>query len=109
MVDIVAPTGIEIKSSEIELIDESIEETNARKQRRDSRKKSNVWEMQMQLQENQQELVTTPQNIPLPPLGVAEMPQINRQIICSECSSRFEASMGLKMVKCPICDNRISL
>ena len=109
VVDIVEPTDIEIKSSEIELIDESIEETNARKQRRDSRKKSDVWEMQMQLQENQQELVTTPQNIPLPPLGVAEMPQINRQIICSECSSRFEASMGLKMVKCPICDNRISL
>ena len=109
VVDIVEPTDIEIKSSEIELIDESIEETNARKQRRDSRKKSDVWEMQMQLQENQQELVTTPQNIPLPPLGVVEMPQINRQIICSECSSRFEAYMGLKMVKCPICDNRISL
>ena len=39
----------------------------------------------------------------------SEIPQINRPILCPECSSRFEVSMGLKMIKCPICDNRISL
>ena len=109
VVDIVESTDIEIKSSEIELIDEEIEETNARKQRRDSRKNTNAWNTQMQLQESKQELVEPLQKIPLPPLGVAEIPQINRPILCPECSSRFEVSMGLKMIKCPICDNRISL
>jgi DNA-directed RNA polymerase subunit RPC12/RpoP len=109
VVDIVESTDIEIKSSEIELIDEEIEETNARKQRRDSRKNTNAWNTQMQLQESKQELVEPLQKMPLPPLGVAETPQINRPILCPECSSRFEVSMGLKMIKCPICDNRISL
>ena len=109
VVDIVDSTDIEIKSSEIELIDEDIEETNTRKQRRESRKNSNVREMKIGFEEKQQELSVPPQAIPLPPSGLAEMPQINRQILCPECSSRFEVSMGLKMIKCPICDNRISL
>ena len=91
------------------MIDEEIEETNARKRRRDSRKNTDAWNTQMRLQESKQELVEPLQKIPLPPLGVAEMPQINRPILCPECSSRFEVSMGLKMIKCPICDNRISL
>ena len=109
VVDIVDSTDIEIKSSEIELIDEDIEETNTRKQRRESRKNSNLREMKIGFEEKQQELSVPPQVIPLPPSGLAEMPQINRQILCPECSSRFEVSMGLKMIKCPICDNRISL
>jgi DNA-directed RNA polymerase subunit RPC12/RpoP len=103
VVDIVEPTDLEIKSSEIELIDEEMDGTsNLRKQRRNNRKISN--------QLDERVIESALQNIPLPPLGgIAEMPQINRIIICPDCSARFEVSTGLKMIKCPICENRISL
>ena len=103
VVDIVEPTDLEIKSSEIELIDEEMDGTsNLRKQRRNSRKISN--------QLDERVIESPPQTIPLPPLGdIADMPQINRIIICPDCSARFEVSTDLKMIKCPICENRISL
>mgnify|MGYP003304224469 CR=1 FL=1 len=103
VVDIVEPTDLEVKSSEIELIDENIDEnSNLRRQRRNSRKMSN--------QSDEVVMAIPPQPIALPPpVDSLEMPQINRTILCPDCSARFEVASGLKMIKCPICENRISL
>jgi Zn finger protein HypA/HybF involved in hydrogenase expression len=38
-----------------------------------------------------------------------QIPTLNRPVLCPTCTSKFEASMELKMVKCPICDSRIDL
>ena len=103
VVDIVEPTDLEVKSSEIELIDENIDEnSNLRRQRRNSRKMSN--------QSDEVVMAIPPQPIALPPpVDSLEMPQINRTILCPDCSARFEVASGLKIIKCPICENRISL
>jgi DNA-directed RNA polymerase subunit RPC12/RpoP len=103
VVDIVEPTDLEVKSSEIELIDENIDEnSNLRRQRRNSRKMSN--------QSDEVVMAIPPQPVTLPPpVDLLEMPQINRTILCPDCSARFEVAIGLKMIKCPICENRISL
>jgi DNA-directed RNA polymerase subunit RPC12/RpoP len=103
VVDIVEPTDLEIKSSEIELIEEKIDDpANLRKQRRNSRKISN--------QLSEQSIPIPRQPLPLPSTGeIQEIPQINRTILCPECSARFDVSSGLKMIKCPICESRISL
>ena len=103
VVDIVEPSDIEIKSSEIELIDmELTEGSNIRKERRQERMNASSV--------NEETASNTPEIIMPPPVNTTfPMPQINRLVVCPDCSSRFEVSIGLKMIKCPICDVRIDL
>ena len=103
VVDLVEPTDIEVKSKEVELIDEDSD--TGSKVRRDRRKNRNLSNQVIEI-----DIQNSQQSMPLPPLEpLNAIPQANRPVICPECSSRFEASMQLKMIKCPICENRISL
>ena len=103
VVDLVEPTDIEVKSKEVELIDEDSD--TGSKVRRDRRKNRNLSNQVIEI-----DIQDSQQSMPLPPLEpLNAIPQANRPVICPECSSRFEASMQLKMIKCPICENRISL
>ena len=103
VVDIVEPTDIEIKSSEIELVDSELTDgANVRKERRQERK--NV------VPENKEMMAKMPAiTMPLPEVNITQIPNMNRAVICHECAARFEVSTGLKMIKCPICDTRINL
>ncbi|MDE0953552.1 MAG: S8 family serine peptidase, partial [Candidatus Poseidoniales archaeon] len=103
VVDIVEPSDIEIKSSEIELIDmELTEGSNIRKERRQERMNASSV--------NEETASNTPEIIMPPPVNTTfPIPQINLLVVCPDCSSRFEVSIGLKMIKCPICDVRIDL
>ena len=103
VVDIVDPTDIEIKSSEIELIDpEFTSGANIRKERREERK--NIVSVNKEIMPIMPEI-----SIPAPNENIAQMPNMNRTVICSKCTSRFEVSMNLKTIKCPICEFRIDL
>ncbi len=104
VVDIVEPTDIEIKSSEIELIDSDQNDgAISRKERRNER--------QIEELATDENRVNTPVLSMPPPIinGMAESQQINRPVVCPDCSSRFEISVDLKMIKCPICNIRIDL
>ena len=103
VVDIVDPTDIEIKSSEIELIDpEFTSGANIRKERREERK--NIVSVNKEIMPIMPEI-----SISAPNENIAQMPNMNRTVICSKCTSRFEVSMNLKTIKCPICEFRIDL
>jgi len=101
VVDIVEPTDIEIKSSEIELVDSELTEgANVRKERRNERK--------VVIPENNNQLPNTPPIFNPPAIeNMMPMPEINRPVMCPSCSVKFEVSMNLSMTKCPICDFRI--
>jgi hypothetical protein len=45
--------------------------------------------------------------MPIP--GMPALPAMNQPVICNECNGRFEVGSNLKMVKCPICNERIDL
>tara|TARA_B100000900_G_scaffold407171_1_gene419416 strand:- start:86 stop:4837 length:4752 start_codon:yes stop_codon:yes gene_type:complete len=102
VIDIVEPTDLEIKSSEIELVEENLtNRSNPRKERRNNRVTNNELDDIPKISPN-----------PIAPLHndvMIENPQITKPILCPECSARFEVATGLKMIKCPICQNRISL
>jgi hypothetical protein len=100
VVDIVESTDIEIKSSEIELIDiELTDGANLRKERRQDRKTVTI----------QNDATPMPSLITSTIESDIQIPTLNRPVICPTCTARFEAAMELKMVKCPICDSRINL
>jgi hypothetical protein len=103
VVDIVEPTDIEIKSSEIELVNSELTDgANVRKERRQERKSV--------VSEHQEMIAKIPSiTMPIPEGNTSQIPNMNRAVICQECAARFEVSMGLKMIKCPICDARIDL
>ena len=101
VVDIVEPTDIEIKASEIELVDKELTEgASVRKERRNERK--------VVTPENNDQLPNMPPIfIPTPVDNMMPMPEINRPVMCPSCSVRFEVAMNLSMTKCPICNFRI--
>ena len=103
VVDIVEPTDIEIKSSEIELVNSELTDgANVRKERRQERKSV--------VSEHQEMIAKIPAiTMPIPEGNTSQIPNMNRAVICQECAARFEVSTGLKMIKCPICDARINL
>ena len=101
VVDIVEPTDIEIKSSEIELVNSELTDgANVRKERRQERK--NVVPERKEMMEKIPAII-----MPISVENTSQIPNMNRAVICHECAARFEVSMGLKMIKCPICDARI--
>jgi hypothetical protein len=100
VVDIVESTDIEIRSSEIELIDvELTDGANSRKERRQDRKTVITQNMAQPM----------PSAVTPTTKSEIQIPTLNRPVLCPTCTSKFEASMELKMVKCPICDSRIDL
>ena len=100
VVDIVESTDIEIRSSEIELIDvELTDGANSRKERRQDRKTVITQNMAQPM----------PSAVTPTTKSEIQIPTLNRPVLCPTCTSRFEALMELKMVKCPICDSRIDL
>ena len=94
----------EIKSSEIELIDS--DQNDGAISRKEITKERQIEELATD--ENR---VNTPVLSMPPPIinGMADSQQINRPVVCPDCSSRFEISVDLKMIKCPICNIRIDL
>ena len=103
VVDIVEPTDIEIRSSEIELIDvELTDGASSRKERRNERQDS-------ELPKGENKVNIPAFIIPSTVNEIVQNPLTSHPVICSDCSSRFEVSVGLKMIKCPICNYRIDL
>ena len=103
VVDIVEPTDIEIRSSEIELIDvELTDGASSRKERRNERQDS-------ELPKGENKVNIPAFIIPSTVNEIVQNPLTSHPVICPDCSSRFEVSVGLKMIKCPICNYRIDL
>lgn len=117
VVDVILETDISVSSSEVELVEEEEEElalgegASERKQRREVRARSASADPLPPL--------PLPAMTP-PPAGMKgpegspkiEFPppaQMNRSVLCNSCGGRFEVSSGLKMTKCPVCDERIDL
>ena len=118
VVDVILETDISVSSSEVELVEEEEEEgaslgegASERKRRREGRARSGHAESLPPL---------PPPAITPPPAGMpipegspkTDFPpplQMNRSVLCDSCGGRFEVSSGLKMTKCPVCDERIDL
>ena len=118
VVDVILETDISVSSSEVELVEEEEEEeaslgegASERKRRREGRARSAHAESLPPL---------PPPAITPPPAGMpipegspkTDFPpplQMNRSVLCDSCGGRFEVSSGLKMTKCPVCDERIDL
>jgi len=112
-VDVILESDISVSSSEVELVEEEVpqsEGTSERKRRRESRARP----------DQPGDLPSMPiPSIPPPDIVPSEiisrspeLPppiQMNRNVLCHSCEGRFEVPGNLKMTKCPVCDERIEL
>jgi hypothetical protein len=112
-VDVILESDISVSSSEVELVEEEVpqsEGASERKRRRESRARP----------DQAGELPSMPiPSIPPPDIVPSEiisqspeLPppiQMNRNVLCHSCEGRFEVHGNLKMAKCPVCDERIEL
>ena len=113
VVDVIEETDIPIKSSDVELVEETtISETQASTERR---KRREYRSMSMPSLGNIPEIGdgsgysppipmhVPPSPLPAPPSG------INRRVMCKSCNAIFEVESGLSRSKCPVCGERIEL
>ena len=113
VVDVIEETDIPIKSSDVELVEETtISETQASTERR---KRREYRSMSMPSLGNIPEIGdgsgysppipmhAPPSPLPAPPSG------INRRVMCKSCNAIFEVESGLSRSKCPVCGERIEL
>ena len=113
VVDVIEETDIPIKSSDVELVEETtMSETQASTERR---KRREYRSMSMPSLGNIPEIGdgsgysppipmhVPPSPLPAPPSG------INRRVMCKSCNAIFEVESGLSRSKCPVCGERIEL
>ncbi|MAU30246.1 MAG: hypothetical protein CMA26_03940 [Euryarchaeota archaeon] len=113
VVDVIEETDIPIKSSDVELVEETtMSETQASTERR---KRREYRSMSMPSLGNIPEIGdgsgysppipmhAPPSPLPAPPSG------INRRVMCKSCNAIFEVESGLSRSKCPVCGERIEL
>lgn len=113
VVDVIEETDIPIKSSDVELVEETtISETQASTERR---KRREYRSMSGSSLGNIPEIGdgsgysppipmhAPPSPLPAPPSG------INRRVMCKSCNAIFEVESGLSRSKCPVCGERIEL
>lgn len=115
VVDVILESDISVSSSDVELVEEEeVEQSEGASERRRRR-------------EIRSQPAPTGSLPPLPPPDMAVPPPnmtipgrvedsdlpppipMNRSVLCGSCGGRFEVSGGLKVTKCPVCDERISL
>jgi len=114
VVDVILESDISVSSSDVELVEEEVvqsEGASERKLRREIRSQPAPTSPLPPLPPP--DMAITPPNVPIAG-GVenSELPPpmpMNRNVLCESCGSRFEVSSGLKVAKCPVCDERITL
>jgi hypothetical protein len=109
VVDVIEETDITVKSSEVELVEPELTEgASERKKRRETRSHTTIIADSLpDMPVPALPVMPTSGTSPIP--GMPALPAMNQPVICNECNGRFEVGSNLKMVKCPICDERIDL
>ena len=110
VVDVIVESDISVRSSEVELVEESgTDSQNAsdRRRRREYRS-SNSTQSLPELDRSDEFILPIPKHsapLPLPaPLNGA-----NIGVSCHSCGSIFEIELGLKKFSCPVCGEKIKL
>ena len=113
VVDVIEETDIPIKSSDVELVEETtISETQASTERRKRREYRSMSGSSLgnipEIGDGSGYSPPIPMHVPPSPLPVPPS-GINRRVMCKSCNAIFEVESGLSRSKCPVCGERIEL
>ena len=113
VVDVIEETDIPIKSSDVELVEETtISETQASTERRKRREYRSMSGSSLgnipEIGDGSGYSPPIPMHVPPSPLP-APPSGINRRVMCKSCNAIFEVESGLSRSKCPVCGERIEL
>ena len=113
VVDVIEETDIPIKSSDVELVEETtISETQASTERRKRREYRSMSGSSLgnipEIGDGSGYSPPIPMHVPPSPLPVPPS-GTNRRVICKSCNAIFEVESGLSRSKCPVCGERIEL
>jgi len=113
VVDVIEETDIPIKSSDVELVEETtISETQASTERRKRREYRSMSGPSLgnipDIGDGSGYSPPIPMHVPPSPLPVPPS-GINRRVMCKSCNAIFEVKSGLSRSKCPVCGERIEL
>ena len=113
VVDVIEETDIPIKSSDVELVEETtISETQASTERRKRREYRSMSGSSLgnipEIGDGSGYSPPIPMHVPPSPLP-APPSGTNRRVMCKSCNAIFEVESGLSRSKCPVCGERIEL
>ena len=113
VVDVIEETDIPIKSSDVELVEETtISETQASTERRKRREYRSMSGSSLgnipEIGDGSGYSPPIPMHVPPSPLPVPPS-GTNRRVMCKSCNAIFEVESGLSRSKCPVCGERIEL